>query len=326
MLENVLIFFGGLSVFILGIRLLCENCEKLLTGKLNFLLKKFAKNSTTSFMTGTVVSAISQSSVAVNSALVSLVDAGCLSLLNACAVIVGVNVGTTMTTQLISLTNISFDISLIACFLSFIGVIMASVKKTKTCGLMLTGFGFIFIGIKIISPCATYFERYEFFMRIFTVKNPFLLIFYGIMFPAILQSSSVLTGIMVILSEQGVLCFSQNAFLILGANVGSCVGVILFSATKNSMAKKCAYFNLLINVFGAILFTPLVIKFPDFIQKTFTGLSIKPERQLANFHTLYNLVTSLLVLPFLKFFVKLTNVDFKGFFKQKKNKIIDKNV
>ena len=126
MLENVLIFFGGLSVFILGIRLLCENCEKLLTGKMNFLLKKFAKNSTTSFMTGTVVSAISQSSVAVNSALVALVDAGCLSLLNACAVIVGVNVGTTMTTQLISLTNMSFDISLIACFLSFIWVIAPS--------------------------------------------------------------------------------------------------------------------------------------------------------------------------------------------------------
>lgn len=314
MLANIFNFLGGLAVFILGVRLLSDNAEKLLSGRMNFLLKKFARTPTSSFIAGTTVSAFTQSSVAVNSALVKLVDGGTISLLNACAVIVGVNVGTTMTTQLISFSDMSLDISLIACFICFLGVIFSSFKRFKTGGMAMVGFGFIFMGINLISPCAEYFQRYPFFMRIFTVKNPFLLIFYGITFPAVCQSSSPLTGIMIVLTKHGVLSFSQNAFLILGANIGSCAGVMIFSADKNSNAKKCANFNLLLNVFGTLVFAPLIILFPEFFQNFFYRLSSESERQLANFHTLFNLATSLAVLPFLKFFVKLTDFSPKKVF------------
>lgn len=321
MLKYIMNFFGGLAVFILGVRLLSDNAEKLLLGRMNFLLKKFARTPYSSFMTGTTISAVTQSSVAVNSALVKLVDSDKISLLNACAVIVGVNVGTTMTTQIISFANMSLDMSIIGCLICFIGVLLSSFKRFKCGGLALTGFGFIFMGIKMISPCAEYFQRYSFFMKIFTVENPFLLIFYGVTFPAILQSSSPLTAIMVVLSEQGVLSFSQNAFLILGANIGSCVGVNVFSLNKNENAKKCANFNLFLNVFGALIFAPLIIIFPDFFQTFFEWLSPKSERQLANFHTLYNLFTSLAILPFLKFFVRLGEFKFKKPFRLKrKNK------
>lgn len=314
-------FFGGLAVFILGVRLLTDNAEKLLSGRMNFLLKKFARTPRSSFMTGTAISAVTQSSVAVNSALVKLVDGDKISLLNACAVIVGVNVGTTMTTQIISLANTSVNTSIIGCFVCFLGVILSSFKRLKSGGLALTGFGFVFMGLNMISPCAEYFQRYPFFMKIFTVKNPVLLIFYGIAFPAIMQSSSPLTGIMVVLSEQGVLSFSQNAFLILGANIGSCVGVNIFSLNKNENAKKCADFNLLLNVFGAVIFAPLVTAFPNFFQTVLEWLSPKSERQLANFHTLYNLFTSLAALPFLKFFVKVSEFKLKKPFSLKrKNK------
>ena len=313
-IKQIMNFLGGLSVFILGVRLLSESCEKIFARFVEKAFKKFGGRVLPAFSTGVVVSAISQSSVAVNSSIVSLVNCKAIKLKSACALIVGVNVGTTITTQIISLSGLSFDLTSFAGFLAFVGIILSYFKKTKNVGEFLIGFGFIFLALDIIGASADYFKQKDWFINFFKIKNPFLLFSYGILIPSIMQSSACLTGIMVVLSNAGILQFSSCVYLLLGANIGSCVGVFFSLNGKGKVSLQTALFNLYINIFGAIVFFPIMLLFPQGVTKIFTFLSPQVERQMANFHTLYNVLSAFLVLPFLNFFVNLTNLKSPAIF------------
>ena len=158
-IKQIMSFLGGLSVFILGVRLISDACEKIFAHFVEKAFKRFGGRVLPAFSAGVVVSAISQSSVAVNSSIVSLVNCNSIKLKSACAVIVGVNVGTTITTQIISLSGLSFDFTCFVSLLSFIGVVLSFFKKTKNVGDFLIGFGFIFIALELIGGVANYFKQ-----------------------------------------------------------------------------------------------------------------------------------------------------------------------
>ena len=319
-----LLFLGGLSVFLLGVRLLCENCSSLVYGRVEKTLNKCSHSTTKSFLGGVVISAITQSSVATNASVIGLVNNKKMTLKGACAVILGVNIGTTITTQIISLSGSSFSVLPIACLVGFVGVIFTFIKgKFKNLGYLFLGFSFIFIGLDIIGKNIEHFTSLKFFRAIFKTQNPIFLTLYGILIPAITFSSASLTGVMVVLAGQKLITFSQCVYLILGANVGSCIGVFYSLGGKSKFAKTTATFNLLVNVFGLLLFFPINMFASGTLTKLFDTWGASPQRQFANFHTVYNLISSLIVLPLLDKFIYLS----QKFFTEKphkKAKIIDK--
>jgi phosphate:Na+ symporter len=300
-------FLGGLAVFLLGVKMLCENCSCLVSGRVEKTLNKHSASTIKCFGSGIVISAITQSSVATNASVISLVNSNKMSLKGACAVILGVNIGTTITTQIISLSGTSFSVLPIACFVGFVGVIFSFFKgKFKNLGYLFLGFGFIFIGLDIIATKMSYFTTLPFFKSIFKTQNPLLLVLYGILVPAITFSSSSLTGVMVVLASQNLISFNQCVYLILGANVGSCIGVFYSLSGKSDLAKTTATFNLLVNVFGLLLFFPINMFASGTLTKLFDTWGASPQRQFANFHTVYNLISSLIVLPLLDKFIYLS--------------------
>ncbi len=319
LLNNLLLFLGGLSVFLLGVRFMIDYSSSLCVGKVEKTLKKCSNSTTKAVFCGVGLSAVAQSSVAINASLVGLVDNKTLSVNQASAIIVGTNIGTTITTQIISLTGTNFDITPIACLIAFFGIIMSfSGGKIKDFGYLFIGFGLIFIGLNLVGEKADYFSKFNFFQSIFKTKNPLLLILYGVLVPAVMQSSSTLTGLMVVLASQNLINFSQIAYLVLGANVGSCFGVILSATNKGEFAKTTAIFNLIINIFGLVLFFPLIYFGADKIETLLGYMSKYSQRKIANFHTLYNIISGVAVLPFLNFFIAISK-----FFIKKRGNIID---
>ncbi len=324
LVSNILTFLGGLSVFLLGVRFMIDYSSKLCEGRVERALKKCSSSTTKAVICGVGLSAVAQSSVAINASLVGLVDNKTLSIREASAIIVGTNIGTTITTQIISLTGTNFDITPIACLIAFFGIIMSFRKgKIKDFGFFFIGFGLIFIGLKLLAEKAEYFSDLKFFQSIFKTKNPMLLLLYGVLVPAITQSSSTLMGVMVVLASENLISFSQIAYLVLGANVGSCFGVILSASDKGGFAKTTAIFNLIINIFGAIIFIPLVYFGSEWLSDMLGYMSNYPQRKIANFHTVYNILSGVAVLPFLSFFIGISN-RILALTTNKKRKSIDK--
>jgi len=323
-LNYFLGFLGGLSVFLLGVRLLCENCSNLVSGRLEKTLYKHSSSPVKCFASGVVISALTQSSVATNASVIGLVNSKKMSLKGACSVILGVNIGTTITTQIISLSGTSFSVLPIACLVGFVGMIFSFFKrKIKNLGYLFLGFSFIFIGLDIIGSKMEYFTQLNFFQAIFKTKNPIFLTLYGILIPAVTFSSASLTGVMVVLASQNVITFNQCVYLILGANVGSCIGVFYSLGGKSILAKTTATFNLLVNVFGLILFFPINLFLGDNLNVIFSVLGATAQRKFANFHTIYNVVSSLLVFPLLDKFIYLSQKIFTIKLVKKAN-LIDK--
>lgn len=324
LVRYILSFLGGLSVFLLGVRFMIDYSSSLCVGRVERWLKKCSSNKTKAVLCGVGLSGIAQSSVAVNASLVGLVDNKTLTTQEACAIIIGTNIGTTVTTQIISLTGVGFNITLLACFIGFIGIIFSFFKgKVKDVGYLFLGFALIFTGLDLISQTADYFSSQPFFKSVFQTQNPLLLLLYGICIPAIMQSSSTLTGIMVVLAGKNLINFSQIAYLILGANVGSCFGVIFSSFDKGELAKITAIFNLVINFLGLVMFFPIVYFGSDFLSRALEFLSDYPQRKIANFHTIYNIVSGVMFLPFIGVINKFS-YRILGLFGNKKTKTIDK--
>ena len=324
LVKNILEFLGGLSVFLLGVRFMIDYSSKLCVGSIEKILKKCSSSKTKALLCGVGISAVAQSSVAVNASLVGLVDNKVLSVKEACTIIIGTNIGTTVTTQIISLTGVGFNITLPACLIAFIGVVFSFFKgKIKDLGFLLCGFGLIFIGLDLISQTADYFSSLAFFNSIFQTENPLLLTLYGILVPAVMQSSATLTGIMVVLAGRDLISFSQIAYLILGANLGSSVGVFFTAMDKSSFAKTTAIFNFAINFLGLIIFFPLVYFGADYISKLLDLFGNYPQRKIANFHTAYNILSGLMLLPFISPIINICD-RFLGIFANKKTKTIDK--
>lgn len=307
--QRILLAVGGVTLFMVGLKFMSENMEQVAGVKMQSIMKKMTKNRLVGVSCGAVCTALIQSSIATNIILVGFVSSGIMTFLEASSMIMGANIGTTVTAQLVSLSGKeAFDITAFGSLIAFLGFILSFFKKPKNLqniGNIMVGFGMLFFGLDILSQSVAFFKNFEAFRNIFLVKNDLLLILNGIAITAIIQSSSAVTGVMIVLASNELLTFESSMFLILGANIGTCFSVIVASMNKSVDARRAAVFNLAFNIFGAaILFFPLVF-FKTQISNFFLSFSGSIERQIANFHTLFNLAVTLILLPILKPFTDI---------------------
>ncbi|MBQ7642383.1 MAG: Na/Pi cotransporter family protein [Clostridia bacterium] len=301
--NEALLLLGGITVFLLGLNGLTEGMQGLLSKRVRRILGKCSDNPLAGVAAGAGITAIAQSGVAVNVVAISFVEKGALTFYGACAVIMGANIGTTVTAQIMSLSGGGFfnitAFGSLAAFAGFLTRVSAKSERLKGVGGVFVGFGLIFIGLEITSDSVACFKGYEWFRNIFLIDCPAILFLNGIVVTAIMQSSSAVTGIMIVLAGSGLLSFDHSVFIILGANVGSCIPVILSALNKGGAARNAAFFNLQFNLFGAAVFTVPMLVFG----KGFSALFINGKsaaQAIADFHTVFNIVVTAIVLPFLK--------------------------
>ena len=305
---NFLTLLGSLSLFLFGMSVMGTALEKRAGGSLKAILAKLTNGKFSGLLTGLAVTAVIQSSSATTVMVVGFVNSGLLSLKQSIPVIMGANIGTTVTAQLVSLSGKQFfDITAFGAAICFIGFLISLLKnkKVKSVGGVMVGFGMLFFGLDIVNDGVLFFKNFEAFRKIFLVKNELLLFLNGILVTAIIQSSSAVTSIMILLAGNGLLSFENSMFLILGANVGTCLCVIAASINKPVEARRTAFFNFAFNLFGSVvLFLPLIL-FKTEVAAWFASFSHGTERMIANFHTLFNLVVTAVLLPALKPFTRL---------------------
>ena len=306
----ILALLAGSGVFMAGMNMLSSNLEKIAGNKMKSLLGKISNNRFAGVGIGASVTAIIQSSAATTVMAIGFVNAGVMTLMQATAIIMGANIGTTVTGLLVSLS--SFDISLYFSVFTFIGIMMMFIKndKVKIIGGILAGLGLLFVGLDLMSNAFNDPAIKEFFIKIFTSINfPLLLILCGIVFTALLQSSSAATGLVIVMVGNGAIDVSSALFIILGSNIGTCVTAIIASIDTTTNAKRTAFIHLAFNVIGTIIFTIFIWIFTPYIV-SFLG-AIFPnngEMQIALFHIIFNVTTTLLLLPFIKWLVKLAEL------------------
>lgn len=296
--------FGGLGLFLYGMKLMSDGLENIAGEKLKSILEKITSNKIMGVLVGTIVTAIIQSSSAITVMVVSFVNAGLMTLGQATGVILGSNIGTTITAQMVSL-----KLEVIAPIFIGIGAIVIVVtknKRVKDLAYIALGFGVLFMGMGLMSSSLKPVSELAIFNKFILLvgKNSILGVLIGILITAILQSSSATTGILVALAVSGNLDMSVAFPIILGCNIGTCITAILAGLTANRIAKKAALLHLFFNIFGTILFLPFSDKVVMIVQY------LTPDnvaRQVANSHTIFNVVITIFILPISKYFVKLVN-------------------
>lgn len=296
--------FGGLGLFLYGMKLMSDGLENIAGEKLESILEKITSNKIMGVLVGTIVTAIIQSSSAITVMVVSFVNAGLMTLGQATGVILGSNIGTTITAQMVSL-----KLEVIAPIFIGIGAIVIVVtknKRVKDLAYIALGFGVLFMGMGLMSSSLKPVSELAIFNKFILLvgKNSILGVLIGILITAILQSSSATTGILVALAVSGNLDMSVAFPIILGCNIGTCITAILAGLTANRIAKKAALLHLFFNIFGTILFLPFSDKVVMIVQY------LTPDnvaRQVANAHTIFNVVITIFILPISKYFVKLVN-------------------
>ncbi len=309
MVQAILLLLAGCGVFIAGMNMLSSGLEKSAGGGLKRMLGKISGNRFSGVGVGAGVTAIIQSSSATSVMVIGFVNAGILTLFQATSIIMGANIGTTITGVIVSLK--SLGITQYAATLAFIGVMMTFFNKEriKQIGGILCGFGLIFVGLDVMGMAFdpdTHPEIIEFFSGLFEViNNPLLLILVGMAFTALIQSSSAATGIFIMMVGTDALTLDCALFLVLGSNIGTCITAVLACLGANTNAKRTALIHLSFNVIGTVVFTIFLWIFRDGSVRLLQRLISKPEMQLAWFHVIFNVVTTLLLLPFVKQLVKM---------------------
>lgn len=313
--ENVFLLLGAIAVFSCGLKKISAEVGSLCGARLSEAVGGATKSAAGAVFTGMVFTAVMQSSIATNMIAITFVEKGVLSFYSCAAVIMGTNVGTTFTAQLVSLSSaFDFNMTAIGCFVAFLGFLLTfSARETpKRLGGAMLGFGFIFIGMKLMAEAVGSFKGYKWFENFFTVKSPTAVFLNGLVLTALLQSSSVVTSVMIVLSSLGMVGLNNALFFILGSNIGTCIPVMIASLKMSAPAKKAAFFNFAFNVFGALVFfVPLALLGENV--KNLGIFSFDAGRNIANFHTFFNLLLCVLLLPVLKPFCALTERLFDFF-------------
>ena len=315
--KDALLIVGGLAAFLVGMNLLQQATEKLATGGLKKLFSKTSKNPFFGLGIGTLATMIMQSSGATTVMVVGFVNAGAMSLAQATSYIMGANIGTTITAQIVALGDLPVSQAMIA--LTMVGVILQQIfakKKEKVAdiGSLIVGLGLLFLGLNVMtSYMKTLIQGIPAIQDFLTtVSNPFLLLLIGIVTTAAVQSSSAITSIVIALTMAGAtIGGGGNAvlYLILGTNIGSTSTALLSSIGSTVNGKRAAVIHLLFNFFGSILFFIVLMCVPQFNDITFgSWFKDSPQEQIAMFHTFFNVVCTILFFPFIKLFVKLATL------------------
>ena len=316
-ITAVLALISGIGVFLIACSMVSSNIESLSGSKLRRLFEKTSDNKLAGVGIGAATTAAIQSSGATTVMIIGFVNAGMISLGLAAAMIYGANIGTTITAQIVALGMFGQDtVSLSAIFASLAGIgafinIFAKKDKTKKIGGILTGFGLLFVGLILMTDSMTNVAQDDVVQEFISkIDNIILLLLIGILLTAIVQSSSVITSLAIAMLFAGLIDLEQGIYLTMGSNVGSCIVAIMAGFTSGKNAKRTALIHLLFNVTGVIIF--LIAGFvivglggPTYSEMFEAMFPRAPETQLAMFHTFFNVVAVIIMLPLTERLIKL---------------------
>lgn len=295
-ITDFLSLLGGLALFLYGMQMMSGGLEAAAGNKMKKILEKLTSNRFLGVLVGAGITAVIQSSSATTVMVVGFVNSGMMTLRQAVWIIMGANIGTTITGQLIAL-----DVGVLAPLFAFIGVVMVVfIKKEKVhhIGQIVAGLGVLFIGMEMMSSAMMPLRDSEAFVSLMTrFSNPVLGILAGAVFTAIIQSSSASVGILQALATSGLITLPNAVFVLFGQNIGTCITAVLASIGTSRNAKRTTVIHLMFNVIGTTIFTVICILTPlTSLVENFTPDNV--AAQIANMHTLFNVVTTLLLLPF----------------------------
>lgn len=295
-ITDVLALLGGLALFLYGMQMMSTGLEVAAGNRMKSILEKLTSNRVKGVLFGAAITAVIQSSSATTVMVVGFVNSGLMTLKQAVWVIMGANIGTTITGQLIAL-----DIGAIAPLFAIAGVgaiMFIKSEKVHHISSIFAGLGILFMGMDMMGAAMSPLKESEAFISLMTkFDNPLLGILVGALFTAVIQSSSASVGILQALASTGMIPLSSAVFVLFGQNIGTCITAVLASIGMKVNAKRTTVIHLLFNIIGTVLFTVicLVTPYVTWIEAMTPG---DPVAQIANAHTVFNIVTTLLLLPF----------------------------
>ena len=295
-ISDVLGLLGGLALFLYGMQMMSAGLEAAAGNRMKRILEKLTANRFLGVLVGAGITAAIQSSSATTVMVVGFVNSGMMTLRQAVWIIMGANIGTTVTGLLIAL-----DVGALAPLLAFVGVALVVFLKKPILhhwGQIIAGLGVLFLGMGMMSDAMAPLRESEFFINLMTqMSNPLLGILVGMVFTAIIQSSSASVGILQTLASSGLIGLHSAAFILFGQNIGTCITAVLASIGTSRNAKRTTIIHLLFNVIGTVIFTTICILTPltDLFESL---LPTSPAGQIAALHTTFNITTTLLLLPF----------------------------
>ena len=295
---------GGLAIFLYGMEMMSNGLELVAGDRLRVVIEKMTSNFFKSILVGTFVTAIIQSSSATTVMVVGFVNAGLMSIYQAVGIIMGANIGTTITGQLVAL-----NISAMAPVIAFIGFVLHSFSKDSrkaSLGQAIMGLGFLFMGMDFMSNAMEPLREYPGFVTMMTkFQNPVFGVLAGTLITAIIQSSSAALGILQAIANQGVIPLRSSMFIVFGFNIGTCITSVLSTLGSSKNAKRTALAHVLFNIIGTFIFIILSIFIP--VDKIVLSFSRDlPAAQIANLHTIFNIATTIILLPFSKKLAELS--------------------
>lgn len=305
---NILLgLFGGLALFLFGMEFMGDGLENAAGSRLKSFFDKAITNPFKGALVGTIVTAIIQSSSATTVMVVGFVNAGLMSLYQAVGVIMGANIGTTITGQLIT-----FKIDDYIPLFIIIGaalILFMKQEKRKEIGKIIFGFGLLFMGLSQMKDAMSPIAQTTFFQDLILALegNMFLGILVGAIMTAVVQSSSASTAILLSLAATGAISLQVAIPILFGNNIGTCVTALLSSLNANKVAKKAAFIHLSFNLIGTLIFLPLI----NILSQVVMYMGGDIDKQIANAHTIFNIVNAIILLPFAGVFVKLANLALK---------------
>ena len=322
--SSVVLLLVGLGVFLLGFKFLGDSIEKLSASKMRALFHKAAGNRFAGVGIGALATAIVQSSSVTTVMVVGFVNAGVMTLTQAAAVIMGANIGTTITGWLVWLNQ--FNVMMYAMLLTLIGLVMTMVtknNKVNTAGTLIASLGLVFVGLEIMSGSMAGVAKEPFVEDALTsVTNPLLLLLIGAGITAIVQSSSAVTSVLIVMAQNGLLIGGGGngiLFVILGTNIGTCITAVLSSIGANTNAKRACLYHLMFNVIGSIIFLIVFWIWGGFYEDVLMQWFHNDTTCITFFHTMFNVICTCLYLPFIKYLVKLTEIMIPD--RKKKSKV-----
>ena len=307
----ILPFIGGLGMFIYGMQIMAQGLENAAGSKMKSLLEVLTKNKFFGVLLGAFITAVIQSSSATTVMVVGFVNAGIMNLTQAMGVIMGANIGTTVTGWLVS--NVEWakalspaNIAPVAVMIGVIVMLTGKRRSTKDISSIIVGFGILFIGITTMSDAVEPLQQSEAFCNLFVTlgHSPFLGIVAGALVTAVIQSSSASVGILQSLAAAGLVPFNAAVYIIMGQNIGTCVTAIMSSIGAKKTAKTAAVMHLLFNIIGTIIFSVVAIVFFKVINPGF-GEGLITQTEISTVHTIFNIGTTILLFPVSDWIIKL---------------------
>ena len=308
---TILTMAGGLGLFLFGMELMSDSIEKVAGARLRRILEIFTTNRFMGMIVGIIFTGIIQSSSACTVMVVSFVNSGLMNLYQAAGVILGANIGTTITSQLVS-----FNLSKIAPLILLVGVVVmmfTKKEKVRKVAEVVVGFGILFVGLSTMSQAmANMKNEPQVVNLLMSLKNPFLATLMGFALTAIIQSSSVTVSIVLLLANQDLLPLPITLYIILGCNIGACATAMLASMTGKKDAKRAALIHLLFNIIGTVIIYIALFVAGDQIVELIKSISADNGRFVANTHTLIKIAQVIMLFPFTGWLVKMTYLIVPG--------------